>query len=82
MTLRGRPLYLDMQATTPLDPRVLDAMLPFSPSGTRSALENAHVRMGDRGRDRKGAGELAALIGANPKEIVFTSGRRSRITWR
>lgn len=29
ITLRGKPLYLDMQATTPLDPRVVDAMLPF-----------------------------------------------------
>jgi cysteine desulfurase len=71
----GRPAYLDMQATTPLDPRVLDRMMPFltteygnphsrtHPFGwkTADAVENARA-------------QVASLIGADPKEIVFTSG--------
>jgi len=75
VTLRGRPLYLDMQATTPLDPRVLDAMLPFF----TERYGNPHSRTHMYGWETEDAierarGELAALIGANPKEIVFTSG--------
>merc|ERR1712159_220806 len=75
VTLRGRPLYLDMQATTPLDPRVLDAMLPFF----TERYGNPHSRTHMYGWETEDAierarGELPALIGANPKEIVFTSG--------
>ena len=55
VTLRGRPLYLDMQATTPLDPRVLDAMLLFSPSGTgirtrERTCTDGRPRMRSKGR--------------------------------
>jgi cysteine desulfurase len=75
VTLRGRPLYLDMQATTPLDPRVLDAMLPYF----TEQYGNPHSRTHMYGWETEDAierarGELATLIGANAKEIVFTSG--------
>ncbi|EHK99960.1 putative Cysteine desulfurase, mitochondrial [Glarea lozoyensis 74030] len=70
-----RPIYLDMQATTPLDPRVLDAMLPFY-SGLYG---NPHSRTHAYGWETDNAVEtarkhVADLIGADPKEIIFTSG--------
>ncbi|KAI9742175.1 MAG: cysteine desulfurase [Claussenomyces sp. TS43310] len=70
-----RPIYLDMQATTPLDPRVLDAMLPFY-SGLYG---NPHSRTHAYGWETDKAVEqarehIADLIGADPKEIIFTSG--------
>lgn len=70
-----RPLYLDAQATTPLDPRVLDAMMPYSVS----FYGNPHSRTHAYGWESEQAVELARkqvadLIGADPKEIVFTSG--------
>ncbi|GLT46854.1 hypothetical protein SLA2020_205840 [Shorea laevis] len=71
----GRPLYLDMQATSPVDPRVLDAMLPFY----ISRYGNPHSRTHLYGWESEMAVEaarsqVAALIGASPKEIIFTSG--------
>lgn len=70
-----RPIYLDMQATTPLDPRVLDAMLPF----LTGIYGNPHSRTHAYGWESEKAVEqarehLANLIGADPKEIIFTSG--------
>uniref|UniRef100_A0A6V7QW49 cysteine desulfurase n=1 Tax=Ananas comosus var. bracteatus TaxID=296719 RepID=A0A6V7QW49_ANACO len=73
--MSGRPLYLDMQATTPVDPRVLDAMLPFY----LSRFGNPHSRTHLYGWESDAAVEaaraqVAALVGANPKEVFFTSG--------
>ncbi|RWS02195.1 cysteine desulfurase: mitochondrial-like isoform X2 [Dinothrombium tinctorium] len=70
-----RPLYLDAQATTPLDPRVLDAMLPY----LTSYFGNPHSRTHAYGWESEKAVEnarasVAKIIGANPKEIIFTSG--------
>lgn len=70
-----RPLYLDAQATTPLDPRVLDSMLPFM----TSFYGNPHSRTHKYGWESEDAmeearSEIGLLIGADPKEIVFTSG--------
>ena len=75
VSLQGRPLYLDMQSTTPVDPRVLDAMLPFFVDH----YGNPHSRTHMFGWEAEAAietarGELADLIKANPKEIIFTSG--------
>jgi len=70
-----RPLYLDAQATTPLDPRVLDAMLPFLTSfyGNPHSRTHAYGWESEKGMEsaRK---QVANLIGADPKEIIFTSG--------
>ncbi len=68
-------IYLDAHATTPVDPRVLDAMLPFlrDQVGNASSLDHA---AGRRTRDAVDAArrQVAALIGASHKDIVFTSG--------
>lgn len=73
--ISGRPLYLDMQATSPVDPRVLDAMLPYY----ISRYGNPHSRTHLYGWESENAVEsaraqVAALINASPKEIIFTSG--------
>ncbi|MFQ5765290.1 MAG: IscS subfamily cysteine desulfurase [Rhodospirillales bacterium] len=72
---KGRPVYLDYQATTPMDPRVLEAMLPFF----GAKFGNPHSRNHFYGWEaeeavEKARGRIAALIGAKAKEIVFTSG--------
>jgi cysteine desulfurase len=68
------PIYLDYNATTPVDPAVLDAMLPFL-RGEFGNPSSAHG-LGGRAHDavEVARAAVAALIGAAPGEIVFTSG--------
>jgi len=75
MASEGRPLYLDNQATTPVDPRVLDAMVPLM----AQSFGNAHSKTHAYGWEAEELVEtarknVASLIGAGPKDIVFTSG--------
>jgi len=71
----GRPLYLDFQATTPTDPRVLDAMMPYMNGMYGNPHSRTHVYGWESDAGGKKAREqVADLIGANSKEIVFTSG--------
>ncbi|GBM62451.1 Cysteine desulfurase, mitochondrial, partial [Araneus ventricosus] len=74
-TFDFQPLYLDTQATTSLDPRVLDAMLPYFISN----YGNPHSRTHAYGWESEAAVEkarkqVADLIGADPKDVIFTSG--------
>ena len=72
---RVRPLYLDMQATTPLDPRVLDAMLPLEVERYGNAHSRTHAYGWESEEYVEHAREqVASLISAQSKEIIFTSG--------
>jgi cysteine desulfurase len=68
-------IYLDNHATTPLDERVLEAMLPYLRDRFGNASSRSHgfgheaAEAVDRARD-----QVAALLGADPREIIFTSG--------
>jgi cysteine desulfurase len=68
------PVYLDNAATTPLDPRVLESMLPHL-AGARGNPSSLHA-LGASARDAlEGArASVASLVGAAPEEISFTSG--------
>ena len=69
------PVYMDYQATTPLDPRVLDAMMPYLTDrfGNPHSVGHRFGWEAEAGVD-KARGDVAALIGAEPEDIVFTSG--------
>jgi len=75
MTIRADAIYLDYQATTPMDTRVLEAMLPYLTSNFGNPHSTQHVF----GQDAEDAvetarKEIATLIGADSREIIFTSG--------
>jgi cysteine desulfurase len=75
MSRPNRPIYLDNHATTPVDPRVLAAMRPWwdqnfaNPGSVEHAMGRAAEAAVEEAR-----GHVAALIGAEPSEILFTSG--------
>jgi cysteine desulfurase len=68
-------VYLDYHATTPVDPRVLSAMLPYFTETFGNPASSSH-QWGWRAQEAVEAArrEVAALVGASPREITFTSG--------
>ena len=74
-TATNRPVYLDYQATTPVDPRVFEAMRPYFSEmfGNPHSADHVYGREVEEAVE-KAREQVAALIGAEAREIVFTSG--------
>ena len=70
-----KPVYFDHNATTPVDPRVLECMLPYFTEHFGNASSRSHPYGQDAAHAVETAREqVAALVGAEPREIIFTSG--------
>ena len=70
-----KPVYLDYNATTPMDPRVFEAMLPYHLTEVGNAGSRTHVygQTAKRAVDRA-RGQVAEILGGNAQDIIFTSG--------
>ena len=76
-----KPVYLDYSATTPVDPRVVDKMVPYLYERFGNPASHSHAYGWEAEKAVEEArGHVAALIGADPRDIVWTSGARPTIS--
>lgn len=74
------PVYLDYSATTPVDPRVVDKMIPFLRDQFGNPASRSHAfGWGAESAVETARAQVAALVGADPREIVWTSGATESI---
>lgn len=78
--MKAQPIYLDYNATTPCDPRVVESMLPFFTQHFGNAASTDHV-YGWQAREavEEAREQVAELVGASPKQLFFTSGATESI---
>jgi cysteine desulfurase len=71
--------YLDYNSTTPIDPRVLDAMLPFLKDNFANASSTHHFGQSINEKVKQAREQIADFINAEPNELIFTSGATEAI---
>jgi cysteine desulfurase len=72
--LEGRPIYLDYNATTPVDPRVIDAAMPYLTTEFGNPASAHHFAQAPRHAVTEAREQLAALLGCASDDVVFTAG--------
>jgi len=70
--LQGNPIYLDYNATTPVDPAVLEAMLPYLATSFGNPSSSHYYGQAMRQAQGTARDQVAQLLGCDPTEVVFT----------
>mmetsp|Transcript_24868 Transcript_24868/g.59069 ORF Transcript_24868/g.59069 Transcript_24868/m.59069 type:complete len:386 (+) Transcript_24868:35-1192(+) len=78
---QSAPIYLDYNATTPLDPKVQAAMLPYVQGRFGNPSSGHWYGVKEKEAVNKARADVAALVGADPEEIIFTSGGTESVNW-
>jgi cysteine desulfurase len=79
MNHTDRHIYLDYNSTTPIDPRVLEAMLPFLKDNFANSSSTHHFGHSINEKVKQARGQIADFINAEPNELIFTSGATEAI---